>query len=237
MVCEVGHGGSLEGVGRGDTVIVVGAAGPEARGSEAVGLLAVAESLGKALVRVGRADHHEGRLVGDRDLSLGDAGVERTDHAQDLGVGDHGLDVLHALLRVVSAVDRVIEWDELHGEAVIGAAGETRHGECGALLRRQAARRLVAGCRQVTGDIDLALGSGATAATTTRERDERCRDEDSESPSSNHMVPPCVCREARRNPSWRTPPPNRRPLPNLCRGESAPATNAATWGGRTTTPW
>src|SRR6266436_5608026 len=33
------------------------------------------------------------------------------------------------------------------------------------------------------------------------------------------------------------PPLNRRPLPNLSRGESAPAAKAATWGGRTTTPW
>src|SRR5437588_6695062 len=34
----------------------------------------------------------------------------------------------------------------------------------------------------------------------------------------------------------RTPPITCRPLPNSCRGESAPAASAATWGGRTATP-
>jgi len=59
--------------------------------------------------------------------------------------------------------------------------------------------------RKVRPDLDGAFRPG-TPPRTAGEATKRCHDEDSESPSSNHMVPPCVCREARRSPSWRTPP-------------------------------
>src|SRR5450759_2272228 len=90
--------------------------------------------------------------------------------------------------------------------------------------------------REVACNVDLTLGAAASAATAAGECDERRDDEDCESPSSNHMVPPCVSGKA---PSGLKLPLIRRPLPNLPwyldddRGESAPAANAATWGGRT----
>src|SRR5450631_2127941 len=212
----------------------VSGAGTEAGGCEPVRSLAVGEALRQALVGVRRADHGERRRIGDRDLSLGHAGVERADHTEYQLVGKHGLDVLHTFLSVVHPVDGVVKGHELQGIAAHGDG--VGHGELCALLSRQTARCVGTGDREAAGDVDLAFGPTATARTAAGECDERRDDEDCESPSSNHMVPPCVCGKA---PSGSRLPLIRRPLPNLSwyldddRGESAPAANAATWGGRT----
>src|SRR5258708_6782265 len=113
------------------------------------------ECLTQALVGVRRANHGQRRLVADWDLSLRDTGVERPDHAQDLAVRQHRLDVLHALLGVVSPVDRVVKRNELQGVAAY--RGRTGDGELRALLGRQAAGCVGARHGEVAGDVDLAL--------------------------------------------------------------------------------
>src|SRR5260370_21028108 len=50
----------------------------------------------------------------------------------------------------------------------------------------------------VRPDLDRAFRPRAAAATAG-ERDERCHAEDTQSPRSNHMVPPCVCTQAPSN--------------------------------------
>src|ERR1019366_5731761 len=70
---------------------------------------------------------------------------------------------------------------------------------------------------QVTGDVDLAIGAAATGRNAACECDERRDCEDCESPSSNHMVPPCACWEAKR-PHRRLPSLTPRPPPSQLSG-------------------
>ena len=77
----------------------------------------------QAGVGVGRAAHEQAGGVADRDLDLGNAGVERSDDADDIRVVDEGGHVLAALGRIVGAVDGVvlaIERDRVAGD---GAGG------------------------------------------------------------------------------------------------------------------
>src|SRR5205823_2533205 len=79
------------------------------------------------------------------------------------------------------------------------------------------------------GDPDVALGARSAARASAREGDDRRRDEDCQSPSSNHMASPCDADGGDEIATRRLH--TRRPLPNFrSRGESAPATSAATRG-------
>src|SRR5216684_1512174 len=156
--------------------------------------------LGQAGVGVRRADHREVLRGRDWNLGLGDRRVVRPDHAQELAVAQHALDVLDPGVCRIRGLPAVVEALVGDGVSVDSACAVLLvDGELDAIGGRLAADRTNG---KVRSDLDRAFRPGATAATATRERDERCNDEDSESPSSNHMVTPCVCREARRNPSW-----------------------------------
>ena len=189
---------------------------------------AVRQVLGEAGVRVRRADHREVLCAGNRDFCLGHSRVVGSDHAQELVVAQHLLDVLDARVSRVSGLAAVVEALEGDGEALDPARGVLLiDGELHAVLGRLAADRTD---WQVGPDLDRALAPAACAAAA-REGDEHRQCEDYESPSSNHTVPPCVY--LRGFERFSPPPPlTRRPLPNLRRGESAPTTSAATWGGR-----
>src|SRR5216684_2582687 len=156
--------------------------------------------LGQAGVGVRRADHREVLRGRDWNLGLGYRRVVRPDHAQELAVAQHALDVLDPGVCRIRGLPAVVEALVGDGVSVDSACAVLLvDGELDAVGGRLAADRTNG---KVRPDLDRAFRPPATAATATRERDERCNDEDSESPSSNHMVTPCVCREARRNPSW-----------------------------------
>src|SRR5207247_10484716 len=138
-----------------------------------------------------------------------------------------GVRVVRALPAVVEARIRDVEaFDASRGVLLVD-------GELDAVGGRLPARRAD---REVGTDLDGALVTATTAGgASAGESDHRRYGEDYQSPSSNHLVPPCACWEAKRKPH-RTPPITCRPLPNSRRGESAPAASAATWDGRTATP-
>src|SRR5439155_6744577 len=115
--------------------------------------------VGQPRVRVRRAALEQARGVADRDLHLGDARVERPDHADDRCVGNERVQVRGALLRVVRPVDGVVldvdvqrvsrdrilrvglldgELDAVRGGLTVGRLGAA-HRELGADLDRLAA--------------------------------------------------------------------------------------------------
>ena len=129
VVEVVGVGRALKVVGRGDPEVIVGPSRPQILGERHAGRLAVhirqtgqghrdVDVLGQALVGVCRADLDQVGPIRDRHLGPGDAGVEGPDHAEYLAVVDELLDVLGALLRIVDAVHRVVEVEDLQGESV-----------------------------------------------------------------------------------------------------------------------
>src|SRR5712691_1197842 len=139
--------------------------------------------------------------AGDRDLSLGDCRVVWPDHAQELAVAQHLLDVLDTGVGRVSGLTTVVESLELDGEA-LDSAGVVLllDRKLNAVLRRLAADRTD---WKVGPDLDRALG--AAAGSAAGEGDQCRRNEDCQSPSSNHLVPPCVCGKARNHTTTASP--------------------------------
>ena len=126
----------------------------------------------------------------DRNLSLRHSRVVGADHAQELAVAQHLLDVLDTGVGVVRALPAVIEALELDRVAVDAASRVLLvDRELDAVLYR-----LTADCThgQVGPDLDGALGSRGPTRTAAREGDKCRHGEDYESPSTNHMVPPCA---------------------------------------------
>src|SRR5438132_1395553 len=128
---KVRHGGPLKVVGGGDPEVVVGPSRTQVFGERQacrfavhVGLAAEGrrniDVLGQALVGIRGADLDQVGAVGFRDLSPGHAGVERSDHGQDLGIVDKLLDILGALDGVVDTVDGVIQVEVLEFKTVNG---------------------------------------------------------------------------------------------------------------------
>src|SRR6266571_2566064 len=95
---------------------------------------------------------------------------------------------------------------------------------------------LTANCThgQVGPDLDGALGSRGPGRTAAREGDKRRHGEDYESPSSNHMVPPCANGgiEFALDASV-----TRRPLPSDAGARVRRRRMRPHGGGRTDTPW
>src|SRR6266849_1778337 len=146
--------------------------------------------LGQAGVGVRRADHREVLRGRDWNLGLGYRRVVRPDHAQELAVAQHALDVLDPGVCRIRGLPAVVEALVGDGVSVDSACAVLLvDGELDAVGGPLAADRTNG---KVRPDLDRAFRPGAAAAAAAGERDERCHDEDSESPSSNHMVPPCV---------------------------------------------
>src|SRR6266849_1363373 len=146
--------------------------------------------LGQAGVGVRRADHREVLRGRDWNLGLGYRRVVRPDHAQELAVAQHALDVLDPGVCRIRGLPAVVEALVGDGVSVDSACAVLLvDGELDAVGGRLAADRTNG---KVRPDLDRAFRPPAAAAAAAGERDERCHDEDSESPSSNHMVPPCV---------------------------------------------
>ena len=192
------------------------------------------EILGQARVGVRRADHREVLRRRARNLGLGHRGVVGPDHAQELGVAKHAGHVLHAGVRRVSGLAAVVEGHELDREAAHASSRVL-------LLDREidaVLSRLTTGgtCRKVGTDLDRALGAAPSGGAATGKGDQGRHREDYQSSRSNHIFPLVINGRQSAPAQSHTPPNTRRPLPNLSRGESAPAASAATWGGRTATP-
>src|SRR2546425_1581151 len=190
LVHVVSHRRTLVVVSGDDAPVVVLVARPQILRVVA----AARDVLGQTRVRVGRADHREVLRRGDRDLRFRDGGVVGPDHAEEGFVVQHLADVVDAGVGVVGTLPAVVEAlvrDRVTLDASGGVLLVDR--ELDAVGGRLAADRTN---REVGADLDLALGSSTTGRTAAGERNESRRCEDYQSPSSNHMVPPCACWEA-----------------------------------------
>ncbi len=167
------RGRALDVVG-GDDADVVVRLGPDRLGRIA---------LGQVRVRVGRRALGQARRVGDRDLGLGDARVERADHRHVGLVRDDLGHVVGAGLRIVraGAGKGVIEDRRVGDRDRVPARGATGllERKADALDDRIGRSLLTALERELDGDLDRRrCSAGCTAARTDGQH--RCRTNDSQ---------------------------------------------------------
>ena len=116
--------------------------------------------LGQALIGQRRTHHRQPHGIGHRQLTPGQAVVERADEGHDLRVFGEQLDILRALRRVVDALADIVLHDRLQSCAGFPVRrrpadhARVRDGQVDGVLRRDAVRRIVAAERQVGAQLD-----------------------------------------------------------------------------------